>query len=385
MRRGRGSRCGPGRAMSTSEPSTGEPPLAAPLLRHQVPFAELTTFGVGGPARHLARCEDTPGLRRALRWAREEGLPVFVLGGGSNLLVAENGFPGLALMPAGQELKIRGDGDEVLVEAEAGVPWDRAVAAAVEAGGAGLEALSGIPGHAGAAPIQNIGAYGQELAQSLEKIALLDRETLDEREVTAAECGFAYRTSRFKEDWAGRFVITRLHFRLARQERAAVAYPELRRHLGLEPDEPARLADLRRAVLELRRGKSMLADPADPNGRSAGSFFLNPVVAPEAAAAVERRYRERGGGRDMPRWPAGDGIKLSAAWLIEEAGFPKGYGTGRAGLSARHTLALVNRGGATAAEVLALAREVREGVRVAFGVLLRPEPILLGFAAEELP
>ncbi len=366
--------------MSISE---APPDLAAGEIEENVELARHTTFGVGGPARYWLRCADDESLRRALRWARERRLPVFVLGGGSNLLVSERGFPGLVLCPGGREIEAREERGEVLVSAAAGVPWDDLVRAAIAAGGAGIEALSGIPGNAGAAPIQNIGAYGQEVAERLERVEVLDRETLKTRSLSVAECGFAYRDSHFKTRWAGRYVVTRVHFRLPQQERAAAAYAELRRHLGLESGQLAELAALRQAVLELRRSKSMLAEATDENGRSAGSFFLNPVVAPELADEVARRYAGHGGGRELPRWPAPGGIKLSAAWLIEEAGFPRGYGAGKAGLSSRHSLAIVNRGGATASDIVALAREIRAGVAAAFGIVLHPEPILLGFHPSE--
>lgn len=360
--------------------------LAAEIeVEEQVALAGLTTFGVGGPARYLIRCAGDPSLRAALRWARRGRLPFFVLGGGSNLLVSGRGYAGVAIVPTARDLEVRTEGGEVLLEAAAGVPWDEVVRAAIGAGGAGLEALSGIPGHAGAAPIQNIGAYGQEVAERLESVDALDRETLEIRTLAAGECGFAYRTSHFKTLWAGRFVVTRLRFRLPRQETAVAAYAELRRHLGLETGQQAGLAALRQAVLELRRSKSMLADPADPNGRSAGSFFLNPVVPPAVADEAARRYGHRGGTREMPRWPAAEGVKLSAAWLIEEAGFPRGYGEGRVGLSSRHSLAIVNRGGASGEEILAFAREIGAGVAAAFGILLKPEPILLGFYPWETP
>lgn len=370
--------------MSISDPGSS----AGGDIERQVELAGLTTFGVGGPASFFVRCEGGESLRRALSWARRESLPVFVLGGGSNLVVAERGFPGLVIQPAAGGIEVSQVGDFILLEAAAGAGWDAVVQAAVDAGGAGLEALSGIPGNAGAAPIQNIGAYGQEVAERLEAVELLDRESLEPSTLPAAECGFGYRTSRFKTSWAGRFVVTRLFFRLPRQPEAPARYAELRRHLGLAEDEKAPLETLRRAVLELRRGKSMLFDPSDPDGRSAGSFFLNPVVAAEEAATVARRYAERGGRREMPRWPGAaptkSTVKLSAAWLIEEAGFARGYGEGRAGLSTRHTLAIVNRGGAVAADILEVARKIREGVYQAFGVKLEPEPILVGFLPGEL-
>jgi len=370
--------------------SISEPGLQIGLqIEENVELAALTTLGVGGPASFFVRYTQNQQLHRALVWARDEGLASFVLGGGSNLLVADGGFRGLVLQPAAGRLETHVRGEEVLLAADAGVPWDQVVEAAIAAGGAGLEALSGIPGLSGAAPIQNIGAYGQEVAEHLERVDVFDRESLAEVTFAAAECGFAYRQSHFKTKWQGRYVITRLHFRLPRLTEARPAYAELERHLGTPAGEGVPLEVLRRAVLELRRNKSMLVDQEDQkdqkgeNGRSAGSFFLNPIVAPKLAEEALARYRERGGERELPSWPVAGGVKLSAAWLIEEAGFPRGYGQGRVGLSTRHSLAIVNRGGADAAEIVALAREIQAGVAASFGVTLKPEPIQLGFAPNE--
>ena len=353
-------------------------------IEENVRLAGWTTFGVGGPASFFVRCPDTPSLIGALAWARKRHLPCFVLGGGSNLLVADQGFAGLVIQPLDAELTVQRSDQEVMISAAAGAAWDTVVEAAVAADGAGLEALSGIPGSAGAAPIQNIGAYGQELADCLTHLEVLDREASTLEQLPAAACGFAYRHSRFKADWANRYLITRIHLRLRRRGSAPARYAELRQHLGLAQDEPASLALLRQAVLELRRGKSMLFDPDDPNGRSAGSFFVNPVVPEAQAAALEANYRASGGRRELPRFAAPAGVKLSAAWLIEEAGFLRGYGKGRAGLSTRHTLAIVNRGGSSAADILHLAREIRAGVHQRFGIFLQSEPILLGFGPAEL-
>lgn len=355
-------------------------------LQKNIGLAGKTTFGVGGPASFFVRCENLEAVRAALVWAKEQQLPTFVLGGGSNLLVADRGFAGLVLQLGEDGITAREDGAEIVLEAAGGAGWDAVVQAALAAGGAGLEALSGIPGLAGAAPIQNIGAYGQEVAGQLEEVSVLDRESLEEKILPAAACGFGYRTSFFKTRWAGRYLITRIGFRLPRRDTAPAGYAELRRHLGLLEGQEARLMDLRAAVLELRRSKSMLAETNDENGRSAGSFFLNPVVAATAADAVRETYLARGGQREMPAWPAGEGhTKLSAAWLIEEAGFPRGYTRGRAGISSRHSLAIVNRGGASAAEILNLAREISERVHAVFAVQLKPEPILLGFDRAEIP
>lgn len=342
-------------------------------------LAAATTLGVGGPASFFARCPDREGIGRALAWAGGEGLPVFVLGGGSNLLVADAGFAGLVVAPNAGNLALDLTGPRPRLRAEAGCDWDAVVAAAVEAGCAGLEALSGIPGTAGAAPIQNIGAYGQEIAASLRTVEVWDRHEGRARLLEAGECGLAYRDSHFKGPWRDRFVVLAIELELESSETAPVLYAELRRRLDAGEGERRPLTAIRAAVLALRAEKAMLYRPEEPDGRSAGSFFVNPVVSKDDADGVELEARRRGGQRAMPRYDAPHGVKLSAAWLIEEAGFRRGWGEGKAGLSTRHTLAIVNRGGARAEDILAVARAVRRGVAAAFGVELQPEPFFLGF------
>lgn len=335
-------------------------------LEPNVSLAGLTTFEIGGPARWLARCAGVAELREALAWAAAETLDVFVLGGGSNLLVADRGFDGLVVVPAGDRIELERTHDAVVVRAEAGVEWDRLVELTVAEGLGGLERMSGIPGRVGAAPIQNIGAYGQEVAETIASIEVIERATGCLVTIVGAECGFSYRHSHFKGAWRERFVILAVSFRL---ERLAAPGPSL---------EAAR-----REVLAVRREKSMVLDTADENRRSAGSFFLNPIVAPELAEQVRRRG---GPERAMPVFPAPGGVKLSAAWLIEQAGFCRGQTLGRAAISTRHSLALVNRGGASAEEIIALAGRIRREVRAVFGVVLEPEPRFLGFekSTEEL-
>jgi len=341
-----------------------------------VPLAPLTTLGVGGSARYLARCQDTAELRAAFALAGERGLATFVLGGGSNLLVADRGFDGLVVTIEDRSLRFEGEDDAVLVRAGAGLAWDELVAAAVERGLGGVECLSGIPGRVGAAPIQNVGAYGQEVAETIYAVEAVDTTTGEERCFPAAECGFGYRWSRFKGEDRGRWAVVRVDLRLPRRRTGAVRYRDLeRRFSGREPS----LADVRRAVLEIRRSKSMVLDEDDPNRRSAGSFFLNPVVGDPEAEEVRRRF---GAGEEMPAWPAGEGQrKLSAAWLIERSGFERGFSIpgSRAAISSRHTLALVTREDARAADVVRLAAEIRRGVLRACGVTLTPEPVFLGF------
>ncbi len=343
-------------------------------LEEGVPLADLTTLGVGGPARYLARCA-TPGeLSAGLALARERGLATFILGGGSNLLAADAGFDGLVLQCGDDSLAFETEASGgVLARVGAGADWDGVVAATVDEGLAGLECLSGIPGRAGAAPIQNIGAYGQEVAETIAAVHTVDRATGESRTLAGSDCGFGYRQSHLKGAWRGRYAVVGVDFRLAHRRTGTVRYGDLRRRFG--ESAPA-LGEVRQAVLEIRRPKSMVLDPADPKRRSAGSFFMNPVVTPQTAEDVRRRF-DAG---DMPAFSAADGqVKLSAALLIERSGFRRGQRLGRAAISSRHCLALVNAGGASAAEIVALARLVRRGVRETCGVTLRPEPVFLGF------
>ncbi|WP_437830963.1 UDP-N-acetylmuramate dehydrogenase [Sorangium sp. So ce1153] len=356
---------------------------------------------MGGPARFYAEAADEAAVVEAFRFADARGVPLFVLGGGSNLLVADRGVDALVLRVRVRGIEpVRGpvgavDHDvtggpapRVLVRAGAGEGWDDLVARAVAEGWAGVECLSGIPGDVGATPIQNVGAYGQEVAETIAEVRAVDRATGAAAVIAGADCGFGYRDSRFKRAWRGRYVITAVTFALRPGGAAAVRYPELQRALAAPAGGPAPpLDEVRRAVIALRRGKSMVLDPADENGRSAGSFFMNPTLEAGAAAGAVARIEAAGvlaPGESIPRYPADGGrVKLSAAWLIERAGFAKGTRHGAAGISTRHTLALVNRGGATAAELLDLARRVRRGVLDRFGVALTPEPDLVGFAPGE--
>lgn len=350
-------------------------------MRQQVPFSELTTLGVGGPARLLADVDGTDSLVSAIGDARREGLDLFVLGGGSNLLVADAGYDGLVVRQRARRVEAEVVEGAVRVRAEAGSSWDGLVAWTVEQGYAGLECLSGIPGDVGAAPVQNIGAYGQEVGQTIEAVHAVDRTTMAECRFEEAECGFGYRTSRFKEAWLDRYVVTAVDFRLLPGGPPVLAYPELRTRLAGCDDSPPSLAEVREAVLAIRAAKSMLLDPADPNGRSAGSFFVNPVVSEPTFQRLLQTLRGSGvDPQSLPRFRQPSGrVKLSAAWLMDHCGFGKGYGSGAAGLSTRHCLAIVNRGDASAADVVALAGEVRRGVHARSGVLLWPEPRFLGF------
>ncbi|MER7178174.1 UDP-N-acetylmuramate dehydrogenase, partial [Streptomyces hyaluromycini] len=305
------------------------------------------------------------------------GTPLLVIGGGSNLVIGDKGFDGTALRIATTGFELRG----TTLELAAGEVWTDAVARTVEAGLAGIECLAGIPGSAGATPIQNVGAYGQEVSATVTEVVAYDRRSGETVTLANEECAFSYRHSRFKAD-PERYVVLRVRFGLedAGGLSAPVRYAEAARALGVEPGDRAPLAEAREAVLKLRAGKGMVLDPEDHDTWSAGSFFTNPILTDEQFAAFHTRVRERlGDAAEPPAYPAGDGrTKTSAAWLIDKAGFTKGYGSGAARISTKHTLALTNRGGATTEDLLALAREVVAGVREAFGVTLVNEPVTVG-------
>lgn len=347
-------------------------------MAHEVELAPYTTLAIGGPAGQFLDLRDEASLLEALRWATAQRMPVTVLGGGSNVVVADRGVRGLVIRVGLRGFDVESSGETALLTVGAGEPWDEVVERSLELGLVGLECLSGIPGTAGATPIQNVGAYGREISDVLEAVRVLDRTTLEAVALRPAELAFGYRTSRLRET-PDRFVVLGVTFRLRHGEIAEVAYPELRHVLGGGWHDPTP-ARVREAVLELRRSKSMVIDPADPNRRSVGSFFINPVLEPAAAAELERRVADRGVGRPVPLYPGpSGGVKTSAAWLIEHSGFPMGFRWGRVGLSSRHCLALVNRGGATARELVELAREIRRAVADRFGIVLQPEPVFLGF------
>jgi UDP-N-acetylmuramate dehydrogenase len=335
-------------------------------------LSDHTTLRLGGPARDWVRATTETELVDAVRRADDAGEPVLVLAGGSNLVVADEGFAGTVVEVATTGLVPDVADDDptcggAVVTVAAGEPWDAFVAAAVERGWVGIEALSGIPGSVGATPIQNVGAYGQEVSQTIASVRVWDRRLRGFRTFAAADCGFGYRTSRFKAD-PGRHVVLEVTFQFRQGELGApVTYAELATAIGVEPGGRALMVDVRRAVLELRTRKGMVLDEADHDTWSAGSFFTNPVIPADALPD------------GAPAWPQPDGLtKTSAAWLIEQAGFGKGYGEGAARLSTTHTLALTNRGGATTAELLALAREIRDGVEARFGIRLVHEPVLVG-------
>ena len=343
-----------------------------------IPLAEHTTLRVGGAARRMIIAETEEEVVDAVRAGDAAGEPLLIMGGGSNLLVGDDGFDGTVV-----KIATRGIAEDVeacsgaVITVAAGEPWDPLVAYAVGREWSGLEALSGIPGLVGATPIQNVGAYGAEVSELITTVRTLDRLTGQRRTLFPAECGFGYRSSRFKRppdgEPDGRFVILSVTFQLRLGSLSApVRYPELARVLGVEVGERVPAPDVRAAVLALRTGKGMVLADDDHDTWSAGSFFTNPILDPARAAELPP---------GAPRFAQPDGmIKTSAAWLIEAAGFGKGYGTGPARLSDKHVLALTNRGNARAADLLALAREVRAGVARRFGIELVPEPVLVGCA-----
>jgi UDP-N-acetylmuramate dehydrogenase len=337
-----------------------------------VALAPLTTLRLGGPARDLVVVRREDELVATIRELDARGEPLLVLGGGSNVVIADGGFDGTVVHV--QTRGIARDGDTLTVQA--GEPWDPLVAHAGALGLAGVECLAGIPGCTGATPIQNVGAYGQEVAQTISRVRVYDRPTGRVVELDVSECGFRYRASALR----GRDDRIVLAVRFALRPGALsepIAYAELARALGVEVGARAPLEQVRDTVLALRRGKGMVIDPADPDSISAGSFFTNPILDADAFAALERRAAPQ----RPPAFPEGGGrVKTSAAWLIEHAGFERGWGAGRVGISTKHTLALVNRGGATTGELVALAREVAMGVQRAFGVALVPEPVFVGHA-----
>ncbi|MFE1286543.1 UDP-N-acetylmuramate dehydrogenase [Streptomyces sp. NPDC058751] len=341
---------------------------------HDAPLAPLTTFRLGGPAARLITATTDDEVVAAVREADDSGTPLLLIGGGSNLVIGDEGFAGTALRIATKGFSLDGTN----LELAAGEVWTDAVARSVEAGLAGIECLAGIPGSAGATPIQNVGAYGQEVSSTITEVIAYDRKTRETVTLTNAECDFSYRHSRFKAD-PERHVVLRVRFGLedAQGLSAPIKYAETARALGVEPGDRVPLDAARETVLKLRAGKGMVLDPEDHDTWSAGSFFTNPILTDEAFTAFRARVEERlGADAAPPAYPAGEGhTKTSAAWLIDRSGFTKGYGTGRARISTKHTLALTNRGGATTEDLLGLAREVVAGVREAFGITLVNEPV----------
>lgn len=355
-------------------------------IQENVPLAPLTTLKVGGPARFFVEARTEEEVQAALVHASAHRLDVFILGGGSNILVSDAGFGGLAVRVAlkgitpqapaasGENAAASG-GDRVLIEARAGEDWDKFVEYCIGRDLAGIECLSGIPGFVGGTPVQNVGAYGQEVSETIVSVRCLDRESGSFVTLSNEDCGFSYRKSSFNSTLKDRYVVLSVLFALEPGGRPKIAYKDLREAF---PGPTPTLAETRAAVLKIRGAKSMVIDPNDPNSRSAGSFFKNPIVdrseLPEIANAALAET--------VPSFEAdGDMVKIPAAWLIERAGFQKGFSMGNAGISTNHSLALINRGGATADEIVTLKNTIVESVKAKFGIELVPEPIFVGFDA----
>jgi UDP-N-acetylmuramate dehydrogenase len=341
--------------------------MISEAIREKVPLAPFTTLQVGGCARYFASAINENELFAALEFAGTRALPVFILGGGSNVLIADEGFPGLVLQVALKGIEWLGDG---IVTARAGEDWDEFVRQCVERELAGIECLSGIPGMVGGTPVQNVGAYGQEVSETITSVRCYDRSAQLIVELGNSDCRFAYRSSIFNTTERDRYIVLAATFVLKPQGQAAIRYTDLEKFFGGATTKPA-VREVREAVRSIRASKAMLLIPGDPDCHSAGSFFKNPIVTTE----LLERLTEA-----VPHYPSADGrVKVPAAWLIEHAGFEKGYLRGRAGISSRHSLAIVNRGGATAREVLDLANEIQDRVEMKFGVRLQLEPVLVGF------
>lgn len=348
-------------------------------LRLSELLAPRTTMRVGGVATALIEAHDNQTVIEAVRWADSKGLPLHVLGGGSNVVVADTGVHGLVLAMNTRGREMARDGASLLVTARAGETWDDLVADCVEEGLGGLECLSGIPGSVGATPIQNVGAYGQEVSDTLHTVAVYDRQTEQVVDLPSAACGFGYRNSRFKRDPEQRHIVLSVTFRLLPGGTPVLRYDQLRRQLAETGDHHPTVRSTRDAVLCLRRAKSMVHAPDDAFSHGCGSFFTNPIVCPEQAQQVARAAQQEPVG-----WSTADGrVKLAAAWLIERAGFARGSRQGAVGLSPHHSLAVVNHGGATATAVVEFARAVQEAVATRFGIVLHPEPSFWGFSAFE--
>ena len=350
-------------------------------MQENIALAGYTTLGIGGPARWFSEARSEADIVEAVEFTRSRNLPLFVLGGGSNLLVADAGFPGLVLHIALRGLSRKEDGADTIFIVAAGEEWDSFVAATVAENCAGVECLSGIPGTVGGTPVQNVGAYGQEVSSTIQRVRALDRTTLQWVEFDNAACEFAYRSSLFNTTARQRYIVSEVTYRLRRGGAPLLTYKDLAQKFLQRHNPSPTLAAVREAVREIRHRKGMLLVEGDPDCRSAGSFFKNPVIATAQFAQLAEKFD------GIPHYPAGAGamdaefVKIPAAWLIEQAGFAKGATVDVVGdtvsISSRHTLALVNRGGATAANLLALRDAIRSRVTTKFGIVLEQEPVYL--------
>lgn len=346
------------------------------LIQEYIALAPLTTIGVGGPARFFVEATTSDEVREAIGFARSRSLPLFVLGGGSNLVIADAGWPGLVLRVSLLGINHRHGHGTAYFDVGAGEDWDSFVAATVQHHCAGIECLSGIPGSVGGTPVQNVGAYGQEVAETIDTVVALDIESGNEEEFEKSDCAFAYRSSIFNTSARGRYVILRVTYALVHDGKPRIAYADLQKCLAGR-QQPT-LADVREAVRQIRASKGMALTPGDPDAKSAGSFFKNPVLTDHEFESLKSKASSRG--LEIPSYPAlAARRKVSAAWLVEQSGFSKGYGNGHVGISHKHALAIINRGGATAAEVVELKNEIQARVLQQWEIKLEPEPVLLGF------
>lgn len=348
-------------------------------LQENIPLAPLTTFKTGGPARYFIDARTEADVVAGVTFATEKNLPLFVLGGGSNIVVADQGWPGLVLKISIPGMQLLEEPGSWTLCAGAGENWDAVVALAVSHNCAGIECLSGIPGTAGGTPVQNVGAYGQEVAETITSVRVLEIATGKILELSATECAFSYRTSIFNSTERGRYIVLQVTYKLIPDGLPRIEYADLKKHFAGFSGTPG-LQQTRDAVRAIRHTKAMLIVEGDEDCRSAGSFFKNPLVSPAGALRIEELAGQRVPGKKIPRYPGENGtVKLGAAWLVEQAGFQKGYARGAAAISRKHTLAIVNRGGAKAADILALKDEIQQRVFDVWGVRLVPEPVFVGF------
>jgi UDP-N-acetylmuramate dehydrogenase len=348
--------------------------------QENIPLAPLTTFNVGGPARYFIDAHSEHDVSEAVAFAFARKLPLFVLGGGSNLLVSDSGWPGLVLKVSLAGVEFEGDLQKMLFHAGAGENWDALVALAVSKNCGGIECLSGIPGTVGGTPVQNVGAYGQEVSETITRVHALEIATCKMVELTNADCGFFYRSSAFNTTRRDQYIVLEVSYLLHRNGGPKIEYADVKNFFAESNVEKPTLQQVRDAVRSIRKSKAMLLVEGDEDCRSAGSFFKNPIVSAAEADRIQSIAEQRVPGKSLPHYPAADGhVKLAAAWLVEQSGFSKGYSLGPVGISRKHTLAIMNRGGGTAKDILALKDEIENKVFDIWGVRLQPEPVFVGF------
>lgn len=348
--------------------------------QENIPLAPLTTFQVGGPARYFVEAHSEHEVSEAVAYALARKLPLFVLGGGSNLVVSDDGWPGLVLKVSLAGVEFEGDLQKMLFYAGAGESWDSLVALAVSKNCGGIECLSGIPGTVGGTPVQNVGAYGQEVSETITRVRALEIATGQVLDMSNNDCGFSYRSSIFNGTRRDQYIVLEVSYRLHRGGAPRIEYADVKNFFSAANVETPTLQQVRDAVRSIRQSKAMLLVAGDEDCRSAGSFFKNPIVSLDEADRVQALAQKRAPDKKLPRYPAPDGqVKLAAAWLVEQSGFSKGYSLGPVGISRKHTLAIVNRGGATAKDILALKEQIEKKVFDIWGVTLQPEPVFVGF------